>query len=126
MAELKKLFLKFDLDGSGSLDMDEIMALFTNIGIETDKVTIKKIFESAHDVKLKHDELQLVDFQRVMLNEKPKRKFKEFVNSLRSNYRDSDFTHVKCECKFLPIDLSLMMAFMFQKIIHLSFDEFME
>ncbi len=61
-----------------------------------------------------------------MLNEKPKRKFKEFINDLRKQYQFSDYTSVKCDCKFLPIDLSLMMAFMFQKIMHLTFEEFME
>ena len=57
MGELESLFQKFDSDGSGSLDMDEITEMFKSVGILTDKTQIKKIFESAEDFIIKNNEL---------------------------------------------------------------------
>ena len=53
-----------------------------------------------------------------MLDDGAKRKFKEFIMDRREAFKYSDFENISSDCKFLPTDLSLMLAFMFQQIVH--------
>ena len=56
-----------------------------------------------------------------MLDDAPKKKFKEYIMQRRDKFKYGDFSDVSSDCKFLPIDLSLMLAFMFQCIVHRQF-----
>jgi hypothetical protein len=49
LSELEKLFGKFDLDGSGTLDMEEILELFATANIKISSKTIRKIFKGAKE-----------------------------------------------------------------------------
>jgi Ca2+-binding EF-hand superfamily protein len=43
---MELLFEKFDADGSGALDMDEIFELFKQNNVEIDRETIKIMFNN--------------------------------------------------------------------------------
>lgn len=43
---MDKLFKKFDSDGSGALDVNELVELFADNSVEVDKETIKTMFNN--------------------------------------------------------------------------------
>ena len=75
---------------------------------------------------IKNNELSNREFKTIMLDDGPQQKFKDYILKLRKQFQYKDFSGVSPSCKFLPIDLSLMMAFMFQRIIHMHFDMVMK
>ena len=50
MLELEELFTKFDFDGSGTLDLDELVEMFQMAGLRIGSRKLKEIFLSAKNV----------------------------------------------------------------------------
>ena len=74
--------------------MEEILELFKVVGIFVNSHDIKTIFEAAGHVVIKQNQLSLADFKKVMLNDAPKKKFKEFIMKLRQQFKYRDFSDV--------------------------------
>lgn len=44
--KMERLFKKFDTDGSGALDINELVELFADNSVELDKDTLKAMFNN--------------------------------------------------------------------------------
>jgi hypothetical protein len=67
--------------------MEEILGLFQSVGISITSHDIKAIFEAADDVIIKQNQLSLSDFQKLMLDDAPKKKFKEYIMERREKFK---------------------------------------
>ena len=62
LIELEELFTKFDFDGSGSLDLDELVSMFHMAGLRIQSSKLKEMFYLAKGVKIIKNEVDLEQF----------------------------------------------------------------
>ena len=62
MIELEELFKKFDFDGSGTLDLDELVSMFHTAGLRIESSKLKGMFHLAKKVKIINNELNMESF----------------------------------------------------------------
>lgn len=62
LLELSELFAKFDLDGSGTLDVDELTHLFKSAGLRVSSKLLKEMFHLPKNVDIINNELNVESF----------------------------------------------------------------
>lgn len=62
LIELEELFIKFDFDGSGTLDLDELVSMFQMAGLRIPSNRLKNMFHLAKDAKIVKDEVDKQGF----------------------------------------------------------------
>lgn len=72
---IETIFTKFDTDGSGSLDLNEIIDLFRQNMVNLDKDTVKEMFQS--------DEFTLKNFKQIVSSEESLQRFKDILLTQR-------------------------------------------
>ena len=113
LSELDQLFQKFDTDGTGFLDIQKLTNLFDLAGLTVSKAQVKKLFEK-HNV----DEISLEEFQKLMLSDAVNKSFKDFLYDRRKKFQYNEHEDVSKDAKFIPVDLNLMLSFLFQEFMH--------
>ena len=67
--ELTELFQKFDADGSGTVDLNEIVTMFRVAGLKLNGKQLKKMFKETKGIKIVNGELVLDEFIKLMMSE---------------------------------------------------------
>ena len=117
LLELQELFTKFDFDGSGTLDLDELVHMFQMAGLRVQSSKLKEMFYLAKGVKIVKNEVDLEQFQKLMLSPELDQAFRKLLKEIRRRFKYNDFSMVDPEVGFLPSDLSLMLGYLYKRSI---------
>lgn len=80
--EIEDMFLLFDINRSGTLEIDEISKMFTSNGISINKSNLIKLFQMVD--KDNSGTLTFAEFKEFMLNETRQKEFTELMKKERS------------------------------------------
>ena len=78
---------------------------------------LKEIFHSASDVEIINEELDMVQFSRLMLSPDIQKAFQELLTDIRRRFKYNDFSMVDPEIGFLPTDLRLLLGYLYKRSI---------
>ena len=70
---IESIFKKFDRDGTGSLDTNELQILFREVKIDFDKETIRKMFGG--------DNFTLHKFKEILNSQEHLKRIRDILNS---------------------------------------------
>ena len=120
LRELELLFQKFDEDGSGTLEMDELFNMFLYVGINIGYKNIITLFSQCDEKETnphpkKH--LTLKEFQKLMLSEHTNAEFRKIMKEYRHKIREDEFSGFDVRSIFIPTDLNEMLSFLYRKTI---------
>lgn len=97
--------------------MEELCTLFELAGLKISQNGIKELFAKCKGLQI-GSELNLEDFQKVMLSDETNKHFKKMIYEKRLKFKYNDYKTVSADTKFLPIDLGLMLTFIYQKVVN--------
>ena len=117
LLELQELFTKFDYNGSGKLDLDELVHMFQMAGLRVQSSKLKEMFYLAKGVKIVKNEVDLEQFQKLMLSPELDQAFHKLLKEIHRRIKYNDFSMVDPEVGFLPSDLSLMLGYLYKRSI---------
>ena len=78
---IEAIFKKFDADGSGGLDIDEILDLFKQNKVNLDRDTVKKMFQA--------DEFTLAKFKAIIDSPEDLTRFKQILKTKKLEIMNS-------------------------------------
>ena len=73
---IEAIFKKFDADGSGGLDLDELVELFQQNDVHLDKATIKQMFQAS--------EFTLEGFKEIIDSQEALNRFKKMLKQKKA------------------------------------------
>ena len=117
MLELAELFNKFDEDGSGTMDLDELTELFKSAGLRVSSRKLKEMFHLAKGVDISSNELGVKEFQALMLSPELEKAFRRLLIDARTRFNYCDFSMVDPNIGFLPSDLRLMLGYLYKRSV---------
>ena len=117
LLELEELFQKFDFDGSGTLDLDELVSMFQMAGLRVPSHQLKNMFHNARSIKILNNEVDKEGFQKLMLCPDLNKAFRKLLKTIRARFKYNDYSMVDPEMGFLPTDLSLMLGYLYKRSI---------
>lgn len=100
------------------MDMDEIQGQFDLAGLTVTKDELKEYIKSCKNIEMKKGELSLSDFTKLSLSLETNIFFKKWVKKMRRKFKYADYATVSENTKFIPFDVSLMNAYMYQCLTH--------
>ena len=92
LLELTQLFEKFDMDDSGTIDLNELVHMFHIAGIKINGEELKKVFKVAKDVNIVKGTLTLQEFMKLMLSKELDEAFKVFLQRIRDQFLKHDYS----------------------------------
>ena len=86
--ELKRLFERFDIDKSGTIDIDELGLMFETAGLIIDQKVLKSVFKQ----DLSFQNLELKTFAKLMTSRFVESRFKSLIKKIRDRYQSHDYS----------------------------------
>ena len=117
LLELEELFIKFDADGSGTLDLDELVALFKSAGLRVSSRRLKEMFKLPAGIEIINNEVDMEQFQKLMLSPELEKAFRKLLTEIRRRFKYLDFSMVDPDIGYLPSDLGMMLGYLYKRSV---------
>ena len=118
LSELAELFTKFDLDGGGTLDLNELCELFKSAGLRVSSKKLKAMFRLPKNIGMNSaEELGVEEFTLLMLSPELEAAFRQLLTDIRRRFKYKDFSMVNPDVGFLPSDLRMMLTYLYKRSV---------
>ena len=102
-----RVFEKFDDDGNGTLEVEELREMFDANNIDISSKQLLTLFSIVDEDK--SGALDIDEFKDFALSEKANKHFRDIIKELR--YKET-YKHIEKRAKFLPFNFSTLLNFL--------------
>lgn len=78
---------------------------------------LKDMFYLPKNVEIINNEVNLEQFQKLMLSPELQKAFRELLTEIRRRFKYHDFSMIDPEVGYLPSDLSLMLGYLYKRSV---------